>query len=540
MKKFVLGVLALGSFLWLGPQGTDAVAQAAVANDINLRIEGKVVQTEVPPSMSNGRTLVPVRVVAEGLGADVDWNQKERKATITKDGRTIVLQTKSKKAYIDGKLHNLDAVPELVNNRMLLPLRFVGEALGTNIGWDNDTRTVLANEPIVAVVNGEALPASEQLYRWDDKVLLPVKAVADKLGVKQEDIWNKATFKKNIDSNTPVVSLEDIESSLKLDVVKWDKDRNQVIIQKVNKLQDVYVEKTDIHVATSSPVVPKASVLQDPYRIVLDLPSTELSSSLREGLSTGDIKEVKVPMTDDYTYDLWNETGESKEPLIRTVRYSQYQSNPHVVRVVVELSRAGDYDIVNTNEGFTLKVKEKPAKGKFTIVVDAGHGGSDVGAIGTQGNYEKDFTLAVSNYLIDYLKKHKDFEVIATRTTDVYPSLQKRVEIANNAGADMFISIHANSFSPTTQGTETYYYNQNSSDLAKVVHKHLVNATGFPDRKVKQSGFYVIKNTKMPAVLTETGFLSNSYENSKLMSPQFQDKVAKALADAIVEYYQTY
>ncbi|MCR3954426.1 N-acetylmuramoyl-L-alanine amidase family protein, partial [Aeromonas hydrophila] len=93
--------------------------------------------------------------------------------------------------------------------------------------------------------------------------------------------------------------------------------------------------------------------------------------------------------------------------------------------------------------------------------VDAGHGGKDQGAKGVAGNVEKDFNLAVSRMLVDKLKQYPEFQVVATRSTDVFLELAERVEIANERDADLFISIHANSFKPETRGTETYYYNKN-------------------------------------------------------------------------------
>lgn len=185
----------------------------------------------------------------------------------------------------------------------------------------------------------------------------------------------------------------------------------------------------------------------------------------------------------------------------------------------------------------SVTLKPAPRKTGYLIVIDAGHGGHDNGASGVAGNKEKDYNLAVANKVVKLLSQYKEFQVVATRSTDVYLTLQQRVEIANNMGADLFLSVHANSFTPTSRGTETFYYNANSEAFARLVHSYLVKATGFPDRTVQIQPFYVIKNTKMPATLTETGFLTNEIENKQLMSPAFQDKIAQALATAIREYY---
>lgn len=557
MKKFVLGLVALSSFIWMAPQAIDAAGQSTQGN-IQLRIEGRSVNAEVPPLISNGRTLVPVRVIAEGLGAKIDWNQQERKAKITKDNREVILQLSSKKAYINGKAQTLEATPELINNRMLLPLRFVGEALGATVGWDNDSRTVIVNQPVQTQINGQSLPATEKVYHWEDKVLLPVKTIADRLGVSQDELTAKASLKKVIDSTT-VISLQDIKDSIRTDVAEWDEKRNEVVITRMNRLTDIEPQDDSVQIQTRYKVSPTVSVLQNPYRIVMDFPEMELSNKMRDEESKEIVIEQRKESgsSDSYSSNmdspekLEQSDGDSNDasisavsqqtqPLIRSIRYSQYQDNPKTVRVVVELNRSSKYQLVSTNDGVKLQLQAKPQKTGYLIVVDAGHGGHDVGAKGTVGNYEKDFTLSVANRLVEYLKQHKEFQVVATRSTDTYLTLKERTDIANEIDADVFISVHANSFKPETRGTETYYYNQNSLDLARVVHKHLLAATQFPDRKVKQNNFYVVKNTKMPAVLTETGFLTNQIENTQLMSPQFQDKVAKSLADAIFEYYQTY
>jgi N-acetylmuramoyl-L-alanine amidase len=222
-------------------------------------------------------------------------------------------------------------------------------------------------------------------------------------------------------------------------------------------------------------------------------------------------------------------------PLVKTVRYSQYQ--PTVVRVVIELSQKSSYELTEREDGIALAIKPVAHKTGYLIVIDAGHGGHDNGATGLAGNKEKDYNLAVANKLVKLLSQYKEFQVVPTRTTDVYLTLKERADMANQLGADLFLSIHANSFQPSSRGTETFYYNANSEAFARLVHSYLLKATGFPDRTVQIQPFYVIKNTTMPATLTETGFLTNEIENKQLMSPDFQDKIAQALAAAIREYY---
>ncbi|WP_043891443.1 N-acetylmuramoyl-L-alanine amidase, partial [Paenibacillus sp. Aloe-11] len=118
--------------------------------------------------------------------------------------------------------------------------------------------------------------------------------------------------------------------------------------------------------------------------------------------------------------------------------------------------------------------------------------------------------------------------------TDVFLELKERVSIANKAGADAFVSIHANSSSnPDATGTETYYMRPTSKNLANTVHKHMVTATGLRDRGVAYGNFQVIRSTTMDAVLVEVGFISNAVEEATLFDNDFQNNVALAIAKGL-------
>ena len=174
------------------------------------------------------------------------------------------------------------------------------------------------------------------------------------------------------------------------------------------------------------------------------------------------------------------------------------------------------------------------------IMIDPGHGGDpkyggDPGAIGPSGVREKDVNLAVSEKLHS-LMVNAGLEAYMTRVSDVDVALAKRAELANTIGADYFISIHSNaSVSPTAHGTETYYYYGSApgKKLAEAVQAELIKATGLTDRGIKESGFYVLRATTMPAILVELAFLSNPEEERLLIDPKFQDKCAKAIWEGV-------
>lgn len=180
-------------------------------------------------------------------------------------------------------------------------------------------------------------------------------------------------------------------------------------------------------------------------------------------------------------------------------------------------------------------------KGK-TIVVDPGHGGADPGAIGYSGLKEKEVNLATALELARLLEA-AGAEVILTRTGDQTVGNLRRVSLANDSDADLFISIHANSYSKNeSNGTETFYYSNsnNNSDsrfLAGLLQKELVDVLRLRDRGVKTSSFYVIKNVEVPAALVELAFLSNPDEEKMLWDEKVLHSSAEALYRGLEAYF---
>lgn len=174
------------------------------------------------------------------------------------------------------------------------------------------------------------------------------------------------------------------------------------------------------------------------------------------------------------------------------------------------------------------------------IAIDPGHGGSDPGAVGPAGTREKEHTLAISLCLSESMQAagHK---VVLTRDSDrdvagadvpAVVELQARVDMANRAAADVFISVHINaSVNPAAQGTETWYY-QDGQALARQIQTEIAGL-GLTDRGIKQAGFYVLRHTNMPAALVEAAFISNHAEEALLSTDAFRRRAAAAVAAGI-------
>ncbi|OMD69200.1 hypothetical protein BSK48_17135 [Paenibacillus odorifer] len=192
----------------------------------------------------------------------------------------------------------------------------------------------------------------------------------------------------------------------------------------------------------------------------------------------------------------------------------------------------------DTDPGRLLKMKKK-------VVINAGHGGKDGGAIGYSKKLEKDFNLSVALKVEEKLINNPEIEVNLTRRTDIFVELLDISKRANDFGADCFVSIHANSGALSmTSGTETLYTNQISKSFAELMHPLILEVTGGKDRKAKYQNLSVCRNTKMPAILLEPEFISNPKAEAMLFDPSFQDKFADAIARGIclflgVEYSTT-
>ncbi|MCL2362936.1 MAG: N-acetylmuramoyl-L-alanine amidase family protein [Defluviitaleaceae bacterium] len=185
----------------------------------------------------------------------------------------------------------------------------------------------------------------------------------------------------------------------------------------------------------------------------------------------------------------------------------------------------------------------------FIVIIDPGHGGRDPGAV-HHGIRESDVVLAISHLVMGHLERNPNIRAYMTRSSDVTVANAWRAAFANEKMADLYVSIHANAVNnrPTVTGVETWYMNHSreatrgitSREFARIMQYNLIMATGAIDRGIKpNSNWIVLRDTNMPAVLMEVGFLSNREEAMRLNNPQHQQVIARAIYDGIVEAYRS-
>ncbi|WP_417040290.1 N-acetylmuramoyl-L-alanine amidase [Cylindrospermopsis raciborskii] len=176
-------------------------------------------------------------------------------------------------------------------------------------------------------------------------------------------------------------------------------------------------------------------------------------------------------------------------------------------------------------------------KGKLLVMIDPGHGGKDPGAIGIAGVQEKDIILPISLRIAKILQEN-GVETVLTRDADYFVTLPGRVEMAQRTGADIFVSIHANSAGlnrPEVSGLETYYYDS-GLDLARTVHNKILQNVNVRDRRVRKARFYVLRKNSIPSILVELGYLTGEEDVANLQRSTYQNQMAQAIAQGILQY----
>ncbi|MGL5150736.1 MAG: cell wall-binding repeat-containing protein [Clostridium sp.] len=261
--------------------------------------------------------------------------------------------------------------------------------------------------------------------------------------------------------------------------------------------------------------------------------------------------EENIILEDGIVIDVKEQVTVDKLPLEGITSWTS--NNNDIVSIV-------DNKIVPNREGTTFLVAEKedktivfeifvsdksnnpvsfkavPRKGRYVVMIDPGHGGTDSGAVG-YGLREKDIVLQISNKVKKQLED-LGVEVIMTRDSDVYLSLQERSTMANQLMPDTFISVHANAYNGRVSGIETFYNKNIDVNLAKGIQDLLIRNTNANNRGHKFGDYHVIRETTMSASLVETGFIDNQSDSAKLKDSNYQNVLASSIARGTLDYME--
>lgn len=555
--------------------------------------ESKVVM-DVAPFIQNNRTYVPVRYLANSLGVEnkyIDWDKKTQQVTLVLSAEKsesgtheVVILTINKHEIFSTRkgIENMDVVPIIKNGRTFLPARFVAEAFGYSVNWNQKNKTVMikrANSLKNKNLAAKEYPNKHVLITADFvnvrkgpglnyEIIGQVKSGEKYLWLDSTDEWYELLLRDGIEGwvfyelaevvamreDKIVIASRDGDISEREEKINWlpseqfesagddhnyeknagiNGEKEELISAdeceranlRGNALHDINVEIIDdkvmVNVFTGKDINYDFFILENPLRLVIDF-------------------------QDIYPGDLNREYNINSD-IVNRYRLGEFNSDPLITRLVFDLIEPVDYQIMNNGTEVVIKLEPQhkwPVKG-YKVFIDPGHGGEDPGAI-YYGIQEKDIVLDISNRMYNILKnqgavvqmsRYDDVNLGETTREDLF----KRAEMANSSGADIFVSIHANAhWSQNLSGIMTFHRREplpGSVELAKQIQKELVNELQLEDKGVRKADFVVIRETNMPAVLVEVAFLSNQEDAMLLSEPAFRQRAAEAIVRGINNYF---
>lgn len=509
MKKLIALLLVLSSFL--------TTAHAAMILEYNggqhnytgsvysLVVNGKAVSVPLEPIIFNERALVPVREVFEAMGAVVTYIPNTREITVDMGETYVSMQIDNPYAFINGNKKEIPdgLVPMLIaklgeSAKTMVPVRFVSESIGMNVIFDGANGVIKISNP------AQFNPEKDEVQAKDNYIR--------KLSASQVD--DEVTI--SIGFEAPVTKTGELTFIKSSGVLYCD-------------VYDTgYKTSNNTSIGKGAVKTVRLGEHEDYTRVAIDTSGTE--GYYKKLSSDGMTLKITVKGTMTETPDNPATSTPTQKPTSTPTTTPSTSPTPTPT---------------------PTPTPEAHLKGEKIIVLDAGHGGQDPGAVYTHDGVtyqEKVINLAVAKK-VEKLLKAKGIRVEMTREGDTFPELTARPAFANKLGAAMFVSIHTNSIenNNTANGIEVYYSKTNNSDrygltskkLATDVYKNLIKNTSATQRGVKTEQHAVTWRSEMPAILIELGFITNKDEALNLYSDEYQELLAGAIAAAIIDNMNT-
>ncbi len=464
-----------------------------------LYVNGKKIESAMEPIIFNDHALVPVREVFETCGATVDYDGDSKCVKVNYKNMRITMHINNNRAYINGQPVKIpdNVVPKLIYKpgeltKTMVPVRFISESVGMNVDFDGATGKI---------------------------------NISDDTPVSTPSPTSKPT-------SAPVIT----DSKLKINSIKAEMVTNTKIRVKV--ACDSSLEGAVSYFKLSSPERVVVDIKNAKYKVDTETINTDsdLIKSVRVGVDS-ERARIVIDVTNLNSYDV--DISGKNLTITASVKATSATSKPTATPTPTKKPSATDS---HYNTGI---VQASAADAKKIIMLDAGHGGSDPGALGTLNGRtikEKDLTLSIT-YKVKAILARNGYKTAMTRTGDTLPTLAERPEMANDRDCALFVSIHINSATATdAKGTEVYYSEENNDDeygltsqrFATNVLNGMLKYMKSTDRGVRMANWAVTRRANMPAVLVEVGFISNDGELKLMCSDDYQNKTAMGIAEGII------
>lgn len=486
----------------------------------SLYVNGKEISSPMEPIIFNDHALVPVREIFEEVGAQVDYTTETRCVEIQYQKTYIRMYINDNCAYINGRPTSIPdgVVPKLINKpggltKTMVPVRFISETVGMNVDFDGDkgqisitdTTVTPAPTPIPTPVPTETPTQKPTPKPTEAPTATPVPKTV-----------NIVELKRNLISDTKLKVTAVCDGTAKGKVSYFTLSNPERVVIDFKTMEYVDGDAT-YEIKGKGITAVRTGVDSERTRVVIDVQN---------------LKEYSVDFIESNVIEIDVEV---------TGKISQTTNKSETGNTV---DKNTGQSAVNSEYAQGITKATAADKGKI-IMLDAGHGGSDPGAIGVLDGkeiYEKDLTLSIT-YKVKAILEANGYTTSMTRTGDTLPSLSERPAQANDENCTLFVSVHINSAAAKeAYGTEVYYSDENNDDsygitskkFADNVLKGMLKYMKSYDRGVRMANWAVIRRSNMPAVLLEVGFISNEAELRKMCSDDYQNKVATGIAEGII------
>ncbi|HEX3010801.1 MAG TPA: N-acetylmuramoyl-L-alanine amidase, partial [Syntrophomonadaceae bacterium] len=526
-----------------GTQTSTSTTTQTSSQNIKVYLDKKSLTFEVPPVIENNRTLVPLRAIFEAMGATVEWQQENNRAVAVKGDTTVILPLNSTHPTINGVKQTIDVPAKVVSQRILAPLRFVGEAFGGQVTWDQANLTVKMTSPVAE--EPVELPALSLSRTWDSTGVKIIMGSDQTLNAKKTISGNTISYEFTNFKITGSTSISQVAG-----ITAAAAAQGSNVIVNVNIPAGLkYQTSTENNGQKEVVTIPNAitSVTRDTFGSGGEKISIKAISSFTY---TSDQDDTRMQI--EFKNVLPGEANAAykfSSSLITNMTFTSKSGQPDTTVLTIDTSTPVKFAVGTSSDGTSLYIlfidKSTLQSRNPIVVLDAGHGGKDTGACGYA--VEKDANLAITLKAGEVLTQN-GIQVVYTHKDDSFLELSEISDIANMYNASLFVCIHNNSNgSPSASGTETYYYapverpdlfiqKDERYSLASLIQQYVVNAIGLPDRGVKTANFAVLRNTQMPSALVEAAFVSNPVEGVLLTQDDFRNQIGEAVANAIMEY----
>jgi len=562
-----------------------------------------------------------IKEIAALFSANLEWQSVSQKVIFKMKNKTASIYFNSKKVNFGKKKKKLDTPSLLIDHELYVPVELLTlndfsemtEAV-SKFSPKNSLLTVYSKSNISAVRYYTKENSTQVVIDLEEKMFHSIKKGKNSIIVsfqrgkitKDSVIANNGAIKdinfetKNREAvitinlaqtpklvtskkyKKPLRLVIDIEHTIPVNMAK----PCEITIPEtlLSEVKEIDMESQDIQ--TIEPAEEKTNQQNINENTANSSSATDTQTIVQTSTQTTVISQTEPPQIDERI--IANDSQVYEKPILE---YDSDEQDKEMLSKIKTVSISEDqiidnsYEIIDDTETFKdiIPTEKEIAKDAKIIVLDAGHGGMDSGAIGPTGVKEKDINLEIVFYLRDLFKKDKNYKTILTRFDDTFIPLAQRTNIANENNADLFVSVHCNAnFNRAVAGFEIYFLSENASDSAAkatailenssldledktneqksvlekmlwsmVINEHMNESSELcsfivsetkgrlkiPNKGIKQANFFVLRGTQMPAVLVECAYLSNYTEEAKLQTSKFQKAIADSIYEGVKKYY---